>query len=694
MTPALTGQLGTLAGRLRPFTPGTDVGLAFGVIVLLSVLVLPLPTLVLDLGLALSITAAVLVLMVSIFLLRPLDFTSFPTLLLLTTLLRLSLNVATTRLILSNGQEGPLAAGHVVAAFGGFLMGGDVVIGIILFAILLVVNFMVITKGSGRIAEVAARFSLDAMPGKQMAIDSDLSAGLIDEKAARQRRADLEEESAFFGAMDGAAKFVRGDAIAGLIITAINIVGGLTIGVMRHGMSFTDAASTYTTLTIGDGLVSQIPALLVSVAAGIVVTKGGTEGSADVALMRQLGGSPKPLGMAAGAALVLALMPGLPMLPFLVLAGLAGAGAWMRHKNPPRMQGELPEAQTPVASEPPISDALRIDMVRVELGYGLLVLAGGDAPRLTEQIKGLRRAIAAEMGFVLPPVRIQDNMALIPDGYSVRIKEIVAGQGMVRPTMVLAMDPAGGMPDFPGEPTQEPTFGLPAMWIDAALREEAAFRGCTVVDPPSVLTTHLTELVKQNMAELLSFAETQKLLDELPRDQQKLVAELIPAQISVGGVQRVLQGLLAERVSIRDLPTILEGVQEACASQARAIPAIVAHVRSRLARQISDAHLGPNGYLPLITLSATWETEFHESLVGSGEERQLAMAPSKLGEFMQRLRSAFDEAAAAGEAPVLLTSAPLRGHVRAIVERIRPETPVLAQTEIHPRVRIRTIGSI
>ena len=690
----LAGPFGQLAARLRPFTPGTDIGLAIGVILLLSVLVLPLPTLILDIGLALSVTSSVLVLMVAIFLVRPLDFTSFPTLLLLTTLLRLSLNVATTRLILSHGQDGPLAAGHVVAAFGGFLMGGDVVIGIILFAILLIVNFMVITKGSGRIAEVAARFSLDAMPGKQMAIDSDLSAGLIDEKAARQRRSDLEEESGFYGAMDGAAKFVRGDAIACLIITVINIVGGLTIGLLRHGMSFSDAASTYSTLTIGDGLVSQIPSLLVSVAAGIVVTKGGTEGSADAALMRQLGGSPKPLGMAAGAATVLALMPGLPALPFLMLAGLAGAGAWVRHKNPPRMEGEVPEAAGAVAAEAPITDALRIDMVRVELGYGLLVLAGGEAPRLTEQIKGLRRAIAAEMGFVLPPVRIQDNMALDPDTYVVRIKEIIAGQGVVRPTMVLAMDPSGGMPNFPGEPTHEPTFGLPAMWIDASQRDEANFRGCTVVDPPSVLTTHLTELVKQNMAELLSFAETQKLLDDLPRDQQKLVGELIPSQIPVGGVQRVLQGLLAERVSIRDLPTILEGIQEACAGQARAIPAIVAHVRTRLARQLSDAHLGPNFYLPLITLSANWENEFHDSLVGTGEERQLAMAPTKLADFMQRLRAEFDAAAAAGEAPVLLTSAPLRAHVRAIVERIRPETPVLAQTEIHPRVRIRTIGSL
>jgi flagellar biosynthesis protein FlhA len=531
--------LPTLLGPVRRFAPGSDVGLAMGVVALLSVLILPLPTLLLDLGLALSITASVLVLMVALFLARPLDFTSFPTLLLLTTLLRLSLNVATTRLILSHGNEGPLAAGHVVAAFGGFLMGGDVVIGLILFSILLVVNFMVITKGSGRIAEVAARFSLDAMPGKQMAIDADLSAGLIDEKAARNRRRELEEESGFYGAMDGAAKFVRGDAIAGLIITVINIVGGLTIGLLRHGMPFADAIGTYTTLTAGDGLVSQIPALLVSTAAGIVVTKGSTEGTADAAIIRQLGGSPKPLAMAAGAAGVLALMPGLPALPFLALAGLAGGGAWLCAKQP-----VLPDdaAPTPAAQgEPPITEALRIDMIRLELGYGLLALAGGEAPRLTEQIKGLRRSIAAEMGFVLPPVRIQDNMELPADSYTIRIKEIDAGKGELRPTMLLAMDPRGGLPALQGEQTREPAFGLPALWIDPSAKEEAMFHGCTVVDPSSVLTTHLTEVVKENVADLLSYAETQKLLDELPREQQKLVADLIPAQITVGDVQRVFR---------------------------------------------------------------------------------------------------------------------------------------------------------
>jgi flagellar biosynthesis protein FlhA len=684
-----------LQERVQRYMPGTDIGLGFGVIVLMSVLILPLPSFVLDFGLSLSVTAAVLVLMVAIFLRRPLDFTSFPTLLLLTTLLRLSLNVATTRLILSHGNEGPTAAGHVVAAFGGFLMGGDVVIGLILFAILLVVNFMVITKGSGRIAEVAARFSLDAMPGKQMAIDAELQAGSLDEKSARQRRRDLEEESAFYGAMDGAAKFVRGDAIAGLIITAINIVGGLGIGLIRHGMAFSDAANTYTTLTVGDGLVTQIPALLVSTAAGIVVTKGATEGSADKTLMRQLGAGPKPLAMAAGAATVLAMMPGLPALPFLALAGLAGGGAWVRFRHPISVTapGDAAAQAAPlIAAEPPIGDALRMDMIRLELGYGLLVLAGGDTPRLTEQIKGLRRSIATEMGFVLPPVRIQDNMQLAADAYSVRIKEIEAGSGELRPQRLLAMDPSGTLPPLEGERTTEPAFGLPALWIEPSMRDEATMRGCTVVDPPSVLSTHLTEIVKQNMAELLNYAETQKLLDELPREQQKLVSELIPSQISVSGVQRVLQALLAERVSIRDLSTILEGLQEACSYPVRSVSVMAGHVRTRLARQISDSHVGQAGYIPLVTLSPEWEMAFSEALAGPPEDRQLAMAPSKLSEFMTRLRTAFDTANAAGEQAVLLTSGQIRFHVRAIVERVRPNTPVLAQSEIFARARIRTVG--
>ena len=588
MQATLAAMLPVWSARLRAYAPGTDVGLALGVVALLSVLILPLPPFVLDLGLSLSVTSAVLVLMVALFLRRPLDFSSFPTLLLLTTLLRLSLNVATTRLILSRGNEGPTAAGHVVAAFGGFLMGGDVVIGLILFAILLVVNFMVITKGSGRIAEVAARFTLDAMPGKQMAIDAELSSGAIDEKTARRRRRELEQESGFYGAMDGAAKFVRGDAIAALHHHQRQHRGRARDRAdppwhaVRRGRRHLHHAHRGRRAGEPDPGAARLHRRRHR---GDQGRHGGAGGCRRCCASSAR--SPKPLALAAAAAGVLAVMPGLPAVPFLALAGLAGGGAWLRHKSPP----PAPDAPPPLPAnrEPPISDALRMDMIRLELGYGLLALAGGDAPRLTEQIKGLRRSIAAEMGFVLPPVRIQDNMQLAADAYSIRVKEIEAGGGEMRPTKLLAMDPAGGVPDLPGERTQEPAFGLPALWIDPSVREQATVRGCTVVDPPSVLTTHLTEIVKQSMAELLSFAETQKLLDELPREHQKLVAELIPTQISVGGVQRVLQALLAERVSIRDLPTMLEGIQEACAAQARAMPAIVLHVRARLARQISES---------------------------------------------------------------------------------------------------------
>ncbi|KXV43688.1 flagellar biosynthesis protein FlhA [Gluconobacter roseus] len=683
---------------LRAWIPGSDIGLALSVSALLSILILPLPTFILDIGLSLSVTSSILVLMVALFLSRPLDFTSFPTLLLLTTLLRLSLEVATTRLILSHGYEGAYAAGHVVAAFGGFLMGGDVVIGAILFSILLVVNFMVITKGSGRIAEVAARFSLDSMPGKQMAIDAELSSGAINDVIARKKRKELEEESGFYGAMDGAAKFVRGDAIASLIITAINIIGGLTIGVVRHGMSVPDAATAFTTLTIGDGLVSQIPALLVSTASGIVVTKGGTEGGADVALVRQLGGNPKPLALAAGSAFVLALMPGLPTFPFLFLALLSAGAAWVRYQSPVEDKDNdgdsvaVPENNNPV--EVPISESLKVDLLRLELGFNLLAIASGESARLTEKIKVLRRTIASDMGFVLPPVRIQDNLLLPPDSYSVCIKEIEVGRGDVRLNKLLAMDPKGGQPNIDGEKTKEPAFGLPALWIDQSLRENAIIQGYTVVDPASVIITHLTELVKDNMADLLSYSETQKLLDELPREQQKLVVDLIPSQISVGMVQRTLQSLLDERVSIRDLVSILEALQEGCSQGFKTVPGLVSHVRIRLARQISATITGPKGYIPILSLSPDWETSIIENLSNSGEERHINLPPSRMNEFVARMRFCLESAMKQGEVPVILVSRNLRLPMRRIVERIQPAVPVIAQEEIFSRAKIRTVGSI
>ena len=678
-----------------------DIILAFGVVLILVVLILPMPTWMLDLSLAFSITFSVLILMTVIFLEKPLEFNAFPTVLLIATMVRLSLNLASTRLILADGHEGTAAAGKVIQAFGGFVMGGNFVIGIIVFAILVIVNFVVITKGSGRIAEVAARFTLDAMPGKQMAIDADLSSGLIDETEAKDRRKELEDESSFFGAMDGAAKFVRGDAIAGLLITFINVIGGIIIGVAQKDMSFADATDTFTRLTVGDGLVSQIPALVVSTAAGMLVTKGGIRGPMEKAVFGQLGAKPKSMGMVSFLLMALAIMPGIPATPFLFLAAGTGSIAFLSFRKTRkaadivREQREAEEADAPPVSEEPISQVLKIDFLRLELGYGLLSLIneGADGQRLTDQIKALRRQMAQEMGFVMPAVRIQDNMQLGANNYIVRVKEIDAGNGDLRPSMLLVMDPRGEDITLSGESTQEPTFGLPAMWIDSGSREEALFRGYTVVDAPTVITTHLTEVIKDNMSDLLSYAETQKLLDELDKDHQKLVADIVPSQISVGGIQRTLQNLLSERISIRDLPTILEGISEACI-QSRNIGLITEHVRTRISRQISDANADMEGVILLVTLSPEWEQVFVESLVGQGEEKQLSMAPSKLQEFISSVRQIFERHAMMGETPVLLTSPVIRPFVRSIVERFRPSTVVMSQNEVHPRAKIKTVGQI
>ncbi len=677
-----------------------DIMLALGIAAILVVLILPMPKWLLDVSLAFSIMFSVLILMTTLFIQKPLQFNSFPTVLLIATMLRLSLNLASTRLILADGHTGTGAAGRVIEAFGGFVMGGNFVIGIIVFGILVIINFVVITKGSGRIAEVSARFTLDAMPGKQMAIDADLSTGLIEEDEARARRRELEDESSFFGSMDGAAKFVRGDAIAGLLITFINVIGGMIIGVAQQGLSFGEAADSYTRLTVGDGLVTQIPALIVSTAAGMMVTKAGVRGSADQALFNQLGGQPKALGMSAFLLAALALLPGIPMFPFLLLSGVIGALAWRQHvtigdsQKAEEMAAEKADEQPKLAEEP-ISNALRIDHLRLELGYGLLSLINSprEGQRLTDQIKALRRQLASDMGFVMPSVRIQDNMQLPANTYVIRVKEIESGRGDLRPNMLLIMDPRGEEISLPGEKTTEPTFGLPAMWIEEANREEALFRGYTVVDPATVITTHITEVIKDNMPDLLSYVETQKLLDELDKEHQKLISDMIPAQISLGGTQRVLQNLLAERISIRDLPTILEGISEACGNT-RNVIMIAEHVRARLARQISDMNVGDQGIISLITLSPEWEQAFVESLVGSGDDRQLSMAPSKLQEFIAALRTAFERQAMMGENPVLLTSPAIRPYVRSVVERFRPMTMIMSQNEVYPKARIKTVGHI
>ena len=688
-------SLQELSARVRQ----GNVALALGVVAILILLILPLPSAMLDFALAISITFAVLILMTSLFIQRPLEFSSFPAILLIATMLRLSLNIASTRLILSEGHQGTDAAGQVIEAFGSFVMQGNYVIGIIVFSILVLVNFVVITKGSGRIAEVAARFTLDSMPGKQMAIDADLSAGLIDEDEARNRRKNLEDESNFFGAMDGASKFVRGDAIAGLLITVINIVGGIVIGVGQKGMGFGDAASAYTLLTVGDGLVSQIPALIVSTAAGLLVSKAGVDGAADKAVFGQLSGYPQAMAMSSFLMLVMGFLPGIPKIPFFLMAAGAGYAAWrvtaaQKQKEEEADQAEAQAAEAEKPTEEPISSALAMDMLRVELGYGLLPLINdAQGHRLTDQIKSLRRQLASDMGFVMPSVRILDNMQLPSQGYVIRVKEMEAGQGELMTGQLLVMDPRGAPVELPGIPTTEPTFGLPATWVEESLREEASFRGYTVVDPAAVLTTHLTELLKENMAELLSYAETSKLLDDLPKEHRRLVDDIVPSQLSMTGIQRVLQMLLNERVSIRDLPTILEGIAEAVGVTQNLVQ-ITEHVRARLARQICNANLNAEGHLPLLTLSPEWEQSFAEALIGQGDERQLSMAPSKLQDFIVSMRAGFEDAAVAGEVPVLLTSPLIRPYVRSIVERFRAQTIIMSQNEIHAQARLKTLGQI
>ena len=695
-------RLPTLA-QLNKTLRSTDIGLAIGIMAIIVVLILPLPAVVLDVLLAISIVFSVLILMTALFIQTPLEFSSFPTVLLIAAMMRLALNLATTRLILSEGHNGPDAAGHVIEAFGNFVMRGNFIIGVVVFAILIIVNFIVITKGSGRIAEVAARFNLDAMPGKQMAIDADLSAGLIDENTARERRRILEGESAFFGNMDGASKFVRGDAIAGLLITFINIIAGMVIGVMQEGLSFQEAGDVYTLLTVGDGLVSQIPALIVSTAAGLLVSKAGVIGSADKALVEQFTTYPKALGMSSAVVGLMAFLPGMPMLPFLALAGgvgyLAFRSTGKKATALAKVAADLIAGKPPAPTgheEAPISDSLKIDELKLELGYGLLSLVKEDetgTDRLTEQIKALRRQLATELGFVMPPVRILDNMQLEPNDYMVKIKEVEAGKGRIYANQLMVMDPMGKEITLPGYHTTEPTFGLPATWIEPALRDEAELKGYSIIDPSTVISTHLTEVLKANVSDLLSYANVQGMLANLSKDQQKLVEDLVPSQISVSGILRVLQALLTERISIRDLPTILEGIAE-IGGGGRTAQMIAEHVRSRLSRQICAANLGPDGNLPLLTLSPQWERDFAEAMVGEGADRHLAMAPSRLQQFILSVQQGFENAAQMGEIPVLITSPGIRPHVRAIIERFRPQTVVMSQNEVHPRVRLRTIGAV
>ncbi|WP_241560068.1 flagellar biosynthesis protein FlhA [Solirhodobacter olei] len=664
----------------------------------LGMLFVPLPPLLLDFGLAISISLSVLILMVALWIRRPLDFNSFPTLLLMVTMLRLSLNISSTRLILSRGHTGPGAAGGVIEGFSRFIVSGDFAIGIVIFAILVVINFIVITKGSTRIAEVSARFSLDAMPGKQMAIDADLGAGIITEEEARRRRKTLEDESGFFGAMDGASKFVRGDAVAGLIITLINIVGGILIGVIQHGLTITQAMQNYTTLTIGDGLVTQIPALVVSLAAGLIVTKGGTEGATNEAVLGQLTSFPKALYMASALLVGIGLLPSFPLLVFLALAALMSGLGYMMQQQTVRKQEEEETADARRKSgeadraEESTQSLLKLDDLKLELGSGLVPLISSMDAALPGKIKSLRSLFVKDFGFVLPSVRIKDSASLPGNTYAILVQGVEAARGEVRPTGMMVIDPAGGTIDLPGERTKEPTFGLPALWIDRARAGEAEKRGHTVVDPESVITTHMTEVIKEHMPELLSYGATQELIKNLDRDYQKLVTDITNPSPTIL-LQHVLQRLLAERISIRNLPLIVEAVAEVSSSTTN-VATITDHVRARLANQICNALTDGSGFVPVLVMSAAWENEFTEAIKINGSERSLLMSPQRVQDFVLDARKVIQQFAAKDEWPALLVTPEVRSFVRSMLERVSPMTQIISHNEIHRKAALRTLGTI
>lgn len=680
-----------------------DIIFTFALVAVLVILILPMPTWLLDISLALSITLSIIILVTALFIETPLEFNSFPMVLLVATIFRLSLNVASTRIILSAGHEGPAAAGHIIYAFGGFIMGGNFVIGLIVFSILLIINFMVITKGSGRIAEVSARFSLDALPGKQMAIDADLAAGAINDQQAKERRKMVEDESNFYGAMDGAAKFVRGDAVAGLLITFINIIGGILIGVIQKGVTLSEAAASYTFLTVGDGLVSQIPGLVVSVAAGMIVSKGGTQGSADKALFQQLSAYPTALSICSFLLFLLALIPGIPFFPFAIIASAISGLAWFAYEHKETKESakagskdKKSAAANQAASVPSTQKeaVTGIDMVRIELGYNLLPLLNKiDGVKITDQIKNIRDQLSLELGFILPSVRMQDNMDLPDNHYSIKIKEIEEGSGTVYPDKYLALNPNGNAITFPGEPTTEPAFGLPAKWIVSSQKNEAEHKGLTVVDPATVITTHMMELVKSNISELLTFADVQKLIEGLNESHRKLVNDMVPSQVSMGTIQRILQNLLDEKISIRDLPTILEAISESGLG-AKSVTALTEFVRSRLSRQITHT-FAHNNTLNVVMLSSEWENEFAASIVGDyTSARELAMAPSQLQKFIKKANDLMKRSDVALYSPVIVTSSNVRPFVQTVVDKLGPKVPVLSQNEIHHKVSIETLGEI
>ncbi len=686
---------GIMNNRWREVVLRADTFVAFGLVLVLMLMILPLPSMLLDIFLSLNITIALLILIIALYTSRALDFAVFPSVLLITTLFRLSLNVASTRLILLHGDEGPSAAGSVIQSFGQFVVGGNYVVGIVVFIILVIINFMVITKGAGRVAEVAARFTLDAMPGKQMAIDADLNAGLINDEEARTRRKEIASESDFYGAMDGASKFVKGDAIAGIIITLINIGAGFVIGVMQKGMPVAEAAANYTILTVGDGLVGQIPALIISTGAGVMVTR--TTGDADFGteMKRQFTVHPRALWVVSAILFAFALIPGLPHFPFLVLSMLVGYVAW-RVQKAIDLEKKKPVIEAPPApkqiEEENYEKMLSVDLLEMEVGYGLIPLVDtAQNGELLPRIKSIRKQFALDFGFIVPPVHIKDNLQLKPNEYSILLKGVAIGGGELLPGHFLAMNPGTATETIKGIETVEPAFNLPAVWISEDKKERAQISGYTVVDNTTVVATHLSELIKKHGHELLGRQETQNLLDNLAQDYPKLVEELVPGMLSLGVVMRVLQNLLREGVSVRDLRTILETLSD-WAPVMHDPDQLTEHVRAMMARSISSNYSSDGKVLEVMTFDRNVETKIQEALQSTDQGTYLALDPG----FAQALINSLNKAVqkAAGATPVLLCTPTIRLHVKRLTERYLPALAIISHNEIAPHLKVRSIGTV
>ena len=684
-------------GKLKFLTQNSDLAIAIGMIIVLGVMVVPVPPFILDLFLAFSIAVSVGILLISVYSKKPLDFSSFPAVLLITTLLRLSLNVASTRNILIHGaSDGTAAAGHIIEAFGEFVVGGNYAVGIIIFMILVVINFMVITKGAGRVAEVSARFTLDAMPGKQMAIDADLNAGLIDDKEAKRRRAEVAQEADFYGSMDGASKFVRGDAIAGILITAINIVGGIIIGVAQNDMSFSDAARVFTLLTVGDGLIAQIPALIISTAAGIIATRNSNNVGLGAQVGNEFGAHPKAFYVTAGAIGAFALIPGFPGLPFMMIAALIGFTGFKIEKN--RELAKVNEVKNAVSETKTKAETLEsllpVELVQLEVGYGIVSIVDAEQNGdLLERISHIRKQFALDWGMIIPSVRIKDNLELKPGGYSVKLKGIEIAKGELLPDHLMAMDPGTVIEAMEGVETKEPVFGLPAIWITDDRKDEAQYNGYTVVDLSTIVATHLTEVLKANLSELFGRQELVKVIDNFKEENPKIVSDLIPDIMPLGVVLKVLQNLLREGVSVRDLRTILETLAE-FGPGSKDPEVLTEYVRQGLYRTITEKIKGGQGDVPLFTLDRALEEAVARSIMQTDHGSQLNLDPKVTQTILASLNEKIEDATSQGEKMVVLCSPVIRRHFKRLTEKFIPNMIVVSHNELSPEINIRSLGTV